>query len=95
MKKGVMTVKRKSDRIIWMKLDLNGEVVHIVSVYSPQTGCDEEEKTKFWEELDGELREIPGREKVWIGGDFNDYCGRDNSGKEDTIGRYGVGISNA
>ena len=27
-----------------------------MSVYSPQTGCDEEEKTMFWEELDGELR---------------------------------------
>ena len=32
---------------------------------------------------------------MWIGGDFNGHCGSDNSGKEDTIGKYGVGSSNA
>ena len=30
-------------------------------------------------------------ENVWIGGEFNGHCGSDNGGKEDTIGKYGVG----
>ena len=35
LKNGVLTVKR-SDRLIWMKLDLSGEVGNIISVNSPQ-----------------------------------------------------------
>ena len=30
----------------------------------------------------------------WVGGDFNGHCGRNNGGKEETIGKYGVGESN-
>nr|XP_027234580.1 uncharacterized protein LOC113825926 [Penaeus vannamei] len=30
-----------------------------MSAYAPQTGCDEEEKTQFWEDLEEDLREIP------------------------------------
>ena len=29
-----------------------------------------------------------------VGGDFNGHCGRNNSGKEETIGKNGVGESN-
>ena len=31
---------------------------------------------------------------MWVGGDFNGHCGWNNSGKEETIGKYGVGESN-
>ena len=32
--------------------------------------------------MDKELKEIPGSEKVWIGGDFNGHCGKDNRGRK-------------
>ena len=51
-------------------------------------------KIKFWEEMDEELRDIPDTEKLWVGGDFNGHCGRNNSGKEEPIGKYSVGESN-
>nr|XP_027217360.1 uncharacterized protein LOC113809882 [Penaeus vannamei] len=41
-----------------------------------------------------DLREIPESQRLWIGGDFNGHCGSNNRGKEDTIGIYGVGVSN-
>ena len=94
LKRGVLTVKRRSDRIIWMKVDISGEIVNIRSAYAPQTGCTESEKVKFWEEMEEELQDIPDTEKLWVGGDFNGHCGRDHTGKEDAIGRYGVGESN-
>ena len=53
-------------------------------------GCGESEKIKFWEEMDEELRDIPDTEKLWVGGHFNGHCGRNNSGKEETIGKYVV-----
>ncbi|XP_069970998.1 uncharacterized protein [Penaeus vannamei] len=73
------------------KLFYNGsngkrEIVNIMSAYAPQMGCDEEEKTQFWEDLEEDLREIPESERLWIGGDFNGHCGSNNRGKEDTIG---------
>ena len=52
MKTGVLSVKRRSDRIIWMKVALNGEIINITSAYAPQTGCGENEKIQFWEEMD-------------------------------------------
>ena len=40
------------------------------------------------------MRDIPDTEKLWVGGHVNGHCGRNNSGKEETIGKYGVGESN-
>ncbi|XP_027230979.2 uncharacterized protein [Penaeus vannamei] len=77
-----------------MRVDLEGEIVNIMSAYAPQMGCDEEEKTQFWEDVEEDLREILESERLWIGGDFNGHCGSNNRGKEDTIGIYGVGASN-
>ena len=88
-------VKRRSDRIIWVKVALKGEIINIMSAYAPQTGYGENEKIKFWGEMDEEMRDIPDMEKLWAVGDFSGHCGRDNSGKEETIGKYGVGESNA
>ena len=94
MKKGVLSVKRRSDRIISVKVALNGEIINITSAYAPQTGCVENETIEFWEERNEELIDRTDTEKLWVGGDFNGHCGRNDSGKEDTIGKYGVGESN-
>ena len=34
MKKGVLSVNRRSDRIIWMKVAFNGEIINIMSAYT-------------------------------------------------------------
>jgi len=94
LKKDVLMVKRKSDRIIWLKILIGDELINVMSVYAPQTGCDETEKTEFWEDLIDELAEIPSQEQLWIGGDFNGHVGCDNVGKEQAIGQYGIGICN-
>ena len=68
MKKGVLSVNRRSDRIIWVKVVHNGEIINIMSAYPPQTGCGENEKIKFWEDMDEELRDIPDTEKLCLEG---------------------------
>ena len=57
--KSVLLVKRISDRVMWMKMDLSGELVNVMSVYAPHTGCADKKKIKFCEEMNEELREIP------------------------------------
>ena len=47
----VIEVIRKSDRIISLKLGLNGENITVVSAYVPQVGCADDEKEQFWQDL--------------------------------------------
>ncbi|XP_047481257.1 uncharacterized protein LOC125033631 [Penaeus chinensis] len=81
-------LRRPSDRIIWLKVEIGEIIVNIMSAYAPQQGCTDEEKEKFWEELDEEVRKVPAEEKFWVGGDFNGHVGSDNTGREETVGRY-------
>ena len=48
----------RGEHDIWMNLDLNGEVVSTTSASFPRMGSDEE-KNKFWKDLDEEGRDIP------------------------------------
>ena len=91
----VVEVNRISDRIMWMRLQLNGEIANILSVYAPQVGCTEQEKDEFWELLDEAVGKIPCNERVWIGGDLNGHVGEGNAGEEVFMGRFGLGVRNA
>ena len=57
LKKGVLSVSRESDRLIWIKMEINKVLVNVISAYAPQQGCDEEEKEEFWDLMD----EVMGR----------------------------------
>jgi len=60
----VVEVKRKSDRIISVKLVVGSEIFNVVSSYAPQIGLDEETKRRFWEDLDEVIQSIPQTEKL-------------------------------
>ena len=51
MRDRVLAVERTCDRVMRMKLDIEGEVWHIISCYAPQVGCTQEEKDEFWEHM--------------------------------------------
>ena len=94
LKKGVLEVRRPSDRIISLKVEMGQQVVNIMSAYAPQSGCADAEKEKFWDDLDEEMRKTPDGEKLWIGGDFNGQVASDNTGIEATVGKYGYSEGN-
>ncbi|KAK3518291.1 hypothetical protein QTP86_003825, partial [Hemibagrus guttatus] len=54
------------------------------------TGCELEEKEKFWSELDEVMESIPTGERVVIGPDFNGHVGEGNTGDEVVMGKFGV-----
>ena len=43
-------MKRVSDRMKYMKLDIDGVMMTVISAYAPQVWCLMEEKDKFWTE---------------------------------------------
>ncbi|KAF7640738.1 hypothetical protein LDENG_00018990, partial [Lucifuga dentata] len=50
--RNVLEVKRVSDRVMSLKLEIEGVIFNVVSGYPPQVVCELEEKEKFWSELD-------------------------------------------
>ncbi|KAK3508392.1 hypothetical protein QTP70_027449 [Hemibagrus guttatus] len=88
--RNVLEVKRVSDRVMSLKLEIEGVMLNVVSGYAPQVGCELEEKERFWSELDEVMESIPTGERVVIGADFNGHVGEGNTGDEEVIWKFGV-----
>ena len=82
----VVEVRRKSDRIIAIKVFVDSVFVNVVSVYAPQVGLPEETKKLFWEDLDELTQEVPQSKKLFIGGDFNGHIGAEAAGYDGVHG---------
>ncbi|KAK3560442.1 hypothetical protein QTP86_008437 [Hemibagrus guttatus] len=88
--RNVLEVKRVSDRVMSLKLEIEGVMLNVVSGYAPQVGCELEEKERFWSELDEVMESIPTGERVVIGADVNGHVGEGNTGDEEVMGKFGV-----
>ncbi|KAK3567143.1 hypothetical protein QTP86_010729 [Hemibagrus guttatus] len=88
--RNVLEVKKVSDRVMSLKLEIEGVMLNVVSGYAPQVGCELEEKERFWSELDEVMESIPTGERVVIGADFNGQVGEENTGDEEVMGKFGV-----
>ncbi|KAK3548290.1 hypothetical protein QTP70_009094 [Hemibagrus guttatus] len=88
--RNVLEVKRVSDRVMSLKLEIEGVMLNVVSGYAPQVGCELEEKERFWSELDEVMESIPTGERVVIRADFNGHVGEGNTGDEEVMGKFGV-----
>ncbi|KAK3570513.1 hypothetical protein QTP86_020086 [Hemibagrus guttatus] len=88
--RNVLEVKRVSDRVMSLKLEIEGVMLNVVSGYAPQVGCGLEEKERFWSELDEVMESIPTGERVVIGADFNGHVGEGNRGDEKVMSKFGV-----
>ncbi|KAK3574932.1 hypothetical protein QTP86_019812 [Hemibagrus guttatus] len=88
--RNVLEVKRVLDRVMSLKLEIEGVMLNVVSGYAPQVGCELEEKERYWSELDEVMESIPMGERVVIGADFNGHVGEGNRGDEEVMGKFGV-----
>ena len=59
----VLEVKRISDRLMAIKLEVKGPIVNIENAYAPQVNNSMEEKNDFWEDVD-ELIESVSKEDI-------------------------------
>lgn len=94
VKKAVAEVTRHNDRLMSVKVIVHGTVLNVVSGYAPQTGCTQQEKDTFIEDVEALVRGIPANEKVIIGADMNGHVGVNTAGYEGVHGGYGYGSRN-
>ena len=90
----VLEVKRVSDRLMAINLEVKGSILNIVSAYAPQVNNSMEEKNDFWEDLDGLIESISKEERIVLGANLNGHVGEGNIGDEEIMGRYGAGTRN-
>ena len=53
-----LKVKRVSNRLMAMKLEVKDSILNIVNAYAPQVNNSMEKKNYFWEDLDGLIESI-------------------------------------
>ncbi|XP_058198407.1 uncharacterized protein LOC131313930 [Rhododendron vialii] len=75
LKDSVVTITKKGDQIISVKLVIGDSIVNIISAYAPQVGLDDLIKEQFWEQMDDVVQGILFGEKLFIEGDFQWSCG--------------------
>ena len=95
----VMEVKRVTDRLIAIELEVKGSILNIVSAYAPQFGNSMEKKNDFWhgfwqDRINGLIESISKQERIVIGVDLNGNVGKGNIEDEKIMGRYGAGTRN-
>ena len=90
----VLEVKRVSDRLMAMKLEVKGSILNTVSAYAPQVNNSMEEKNDFWEDLDGLIESISKEKRIVLGADLNGHVSEGNIGDEEIMGRYGAETRN-
>ena len=60
----VLEVKRMSDRLMAIKLEVKRSILNMVSAYAPQVNNSMEEKNDLWEDLDALIERVSKEERI-------------------------------
>ena len=60
----VLEVKRVSEKLMAIKMEVKGSILYIVSAYAPQVNNSMEEKNDFWKDLDGLIESVSKEERI-------------------------------
>ena len=83
----VLEVKKVSDRLMAIKLEVKRSILNTVSAYAPQVNNSMQEKNDFWKDLDGLIESVSKEERIVLGADLIGHMGEGNIGDEEIMGR--------
>ena len=83
--------KPVNERILYARFHSKFTKLSVVVAYAPINDASDEEKEEFYNSLQATLEEIPQHDMTILMGDMNARVGSDNTGRERTMGKEGVG----
>ena len=84
----VVELQRVTDRIICLKMELDGLMLNVISAYALQVGCICEKKETFWLDLDETVEKIPRNQIIVVAEDLNGHIGEGNNSDKECKGRH-------
>ena len=85
-----------NDRIMTMRLPLlDKSYVTLISIYAPTMTNPEENKERFYQQLDEAIQKVPKQDKLILLGDFNARVGTSSDLWHGIIGKHGIGQENS
>ena len=94
VEKTLLEWKPVNDRLMKVRFNSKFAKLTIIACYAPTEEAEEEEKEKFYEQLEEEIRTIPRHDVLMVIGDLNARVGEDNTGKDRAMGTQGFGCAN-
>lgn len=83
-----------SNQLMSLKIKSGMTALLIISCYTPQVGCPDDEKNELWDSLDTRIRSVEPEEHLVIGGDLNGHVGRLRDSYKQHHGGNGYGTWN-
>lgn len=87
---GITDIQYVNERIIKATVTLGKRKLTLIQVYAPQTGCNQEDKLQFLQDLE----EVIHGDSSIIMGDLNAQIGSERTGYEKIMGPHGFGKRN-
>ncbi|KAF8370604.1 hypothetical protein PRIPAC_77033 [Pristionchus pacificus] len=72
----LVEVERANTRLMRVRLDVDGEMITIISAYAPQIGLDKRTKNEFYAKVGEMMENVKVDEMLMIGGDWNGHVGK-------------------
>ncbi|XP_045446697.1 craniofacial development protein 2-like [Melitaea cinxia] len=94
LRKNLLEVDHRCDRLMRVRVQIEGVTTNLICAYAPQAGCSAAEKKSFWEQFEDLLRAVPTTEGIIVGGDFNGHVGRSAEIYKGVHGGFGYGRRN-
>lgn len=92
--KALMEWNPVNERLLVARFHSRYTKLSIITCYAPTEDALDEEKERFYEQLQSALGNIPSHDMLIVAGDMNAKVGANNQQKERTMGKQGLGEMN-